>query len=107
MQKFSYLAKNKKGEERKGEIEANEKKDVAESLRNEGFWLVSLDAIEEKKNIKGSNKPSIITSLLLSVPLKSKMIFCRHLAVMINSGVSISRALTILSGQEKNKILWK
>jgi type IV pilus assembly protein PilC len=106
MLKFSYVAKNEKGEEKKGEIDANEKKDVAESLRSDGFWLISLEEVEEKKK-KTSKKPNIILSLMLSVPLKSKMVFCRHLAVMINSGVSISRALAILSGQEKNKILKK
>lgn len=106
MLKFSYIAKNKKGEERRGELEANEKKDVAETLRKEGFWLISLEELE-KKGKKTSNKPNIISSLMLSVPLKSKMVFCRHLAVMINSGVSITRALSILSGQEKNKVLKK
>ena len=104
MLKFSYVAKNEKGEEKKGDMEANEKKDIAESLKEEGFWLTSLEEIKGKDKMT-LNRSGVIASLMLSVPLKSKMVFCRHLAVMINSGVSISRALAILSGQEKNKVL--
>lgn len=98
MPKFTYTAKNKDGETRKGEIEAADKREVFESLKKEGYWVTLLDQAEGKKRHKGS-----FLDRFVKVPLKSRMIFCRHLGVMIASGLSLSRALSVLAGQEKNK----
>lgn len=97
MPKFIYSAKNSDGEIKKGEMEAVEKKDVIESLRKEGFWATSVE-INKNKKIKTD-----FFSNYVSVSLKSKMIFSRHLGVMVSSGLSLSRALAILGAQEKNK----
>lgn len=101
MAKFKYIARNKDGKKIEGEMEASEKKEVVESLRKDGFWPTSLDEIEKKKKSKGVS----FMDRFASVPLKNKMIFCRHLAVMIGSGLSLSKALSILASQEKNKTL--
>ncbi len=101
MLKFKYTAKNKNGEEKKDVMEASNESEVAIKLKEDGYWATSIKEIEEK-NKKGFSSISIFT-----VPLKDKMIFCRHLAVMIASGLSINRALSVLVGQEKNKIFKK
>lgn len=101
MLKFDYIAKNAHGEEKKGEMEASSRREVAENLKKDGFWAISIEEIKAKKSKGGFLKS------LFSVPLKNKMIFCRHLAVMIFSGLSLSRALTVLSEQEKNKMFKK
>jgi type IV pilus assembly protein PilC len=95
--KFEYFAKNKNNEEKKGEMEAQSEKEVAEKLKEEQFWPIYIEEIKKKK----LNKSFI--SGIFSIPLKEKMIFCRHLAVMISSGLSISRALKDLGEQERNK----
>lgn len=100
MAKFVYVAKNKKGEVSKGDMEASDQRDVAEALRKDGFWPTAIQEVKKKNKVKSS-----FLSRMARVPLKSKMIFCRHLAVMIGSGLSLSKALTILSVQEKNKSL--
>ncbi|MDZ7612080.1 MAG: type II secretion system F family protein [Candidatus Moranbacteria bacterium] len=102
MPKFQYYAKNEQGEEKKDIMEAQDKKSVAEELKKDGYWLVY---IEEKKK-KKSGKTSSLGGFF-SVPLKNKMIFCRHLAVMVSSGLSLSKALTILGNQESNKTFKK
>lgn len=79
-------------------MEADGKREVFESLRKEGYWATLLEQVERKKRNKGS-----FLDKFVSVPLKSRMIFCRHLGVMISSGLSLNKALSILSGQEKNK----
>lgn len=96
--KFFYVAKNQNGEVRNGDMEAAEEREVVETLRKEGFWVTSLKRIEEKKK-----ESAPFFSRFLRVPLKGKMIFCRHLAVMISSGLPLSRALNILGNQETNK----
>ncbi len=102
MPKFVYVAKNKDGKEIQGETDTSNRRDVVERLRKDGFWPVSIEEVEKKKLKKGS-----ISDRIFTVPLKNKTIFCRHLAVMIGSGLSISKALMILASQEKNKTLQK
>ena len=96
--KYSYVAKNQAGKVEKGEMEAAEQREVVESLKKEGFWPTSISEKKKEKKRGGS-----ILDRFLTVPLKNKMIFCRHLSVMIGSGLSLSKALVILAEQEKNK----
>lgn len=100
MPKYSYVARNKAGEVSKGDMEAAEQREVVEVLRKDGFWPTEISEIEKKKKNKGS-----FFDRFQKVPLKNKMIFCRHLAVMIGSGLPLSKALSILSVQERNKTL--
>lgn len=97
MANFFYVAKNQAGEVKNGNMEGAEERDVVESLRKDGFWVTAIRKIEEKKKTQFS-----LLGNFVRVSLKSKMIFCRHLAVMIGSGLSLSRALNILASQEKN-----
>ncbi|MEA2006977.1 MAG: type II secretion system F family protein [Patescibacteria group bacterium] len=98
MAKFIYVAKNQEGEVQNGEMEASEEREVVEALRKDDFWPTTITKKKEQKKTKTS-----IMNSFMSVPLKNRMIFCRHLGVMINSGLSLSKALVILSSQEKNK----
>jgi len=95
--KFEYLAKDKNGQKKEGFLEAENKKRVAEKLKEQKIWPIYINEIKNKK-IKKKN-----FSGLFSIPLKEKMIFCRHLGVMIDSGLSMSNALDILGNQEENK----
>ncbi len=97
MPTFSYEAKNKDGQMETGESAFSTKGELVDDLRKRGFWPVSIDELERKKSKSSS------FSSFRKVSLKSRMIFCRHLAVMIGSGLSLSKALTILSSQERNK----
>lgn len=97
MPKFNYTAKNSEGQIKKGETEASDKKEVIESLRKEGFWITSIEVMKKRKNEISFFGKSV------KVSLKTKMIFSRHLGVMVSSGLSLSRALAILGAQEKNK----
>ncbi len=97
MPKYKYTARNKKGEVIHDEMDASSEQEVAEFLRKDKFWPTSIKKKEKKK------KKSSFLQARVSVPLKSKMIFCRHLAVMIASGLSLSKGLFILSSQERSK----
>jgi type IV pilus assembly protein PilC len=99
MSQFTFVAKNSKGEVKNGEIEGKDKRSIVENLRSEGFFVT---AIEEKALAKsGSGKPGF--SLFSKVSLKDKMMFARHLGVMLSSGLSLPRSLRVISNQTKNK----
>ncbi len=97
MPTFSYEAKNRDGEIDSGEASFASKGELVDQLRKRGFWPISIEEIELKKS-----KASFFGGFT-KISLKSRMIFCRHLAVMIGSGLSLSKALTILATQERNK----
>ena len=96
MATFFFKAKNKAGAEKEGELEAVDEREVSERLREEGFFLVFAEQRKEKAK---KNKSPVFS---MGVSLKDKTLFCRHLGVMMSSGLSISRALSILAEQEKN-----
>jgi type IV pilus assembly protein PilC len=99
MPKFFYTAKNiATGENVGGELEAKDEKSLAQDLRAQGLLLTSHKGVEESKalNIKFFDRFS-------SVPLKEKMVFTRNLAVMVSSGLTVSRAVRNLSLQTDNK----
>jgi len=101
MAKFFYVAKNKNGKVEQGETVVSSERELVEDLKKRGFWITSLREVKEDK------KAPVSFGIGQRVPLKSKMIFCRHLGVMIESGMSLSRALAVLCNQEKNKNLKK
>lgn len=103
MPKFFYTAKNAvTGESSGGEIEAKDEKSLAQDLRTQGLLLTSFKQEEE-----GSSLQVKFFDRFKKVPLKEKMTFTRNLAVMVSSGLTISRAVQNLSLQTKNKTFKK
>jgi len=94
---FSYIAKNYRGEIKNGEAEGRNKREVVENLRSDGFFVTAITEKEERK-VKERKRP-----LFGNVSLKDKMMFARHLGVMLSSGLSLPRALNVISGQTRNK----
>ncbi len=96
---YSYLAKNLNGESRVGVMEAVDKRELAKMLRQKGYILVSAETKDKPKKISFN----FSIPFLSGVSLVDKIMFFRNLLVMINAGVSLPRALGILSEQVKNK----
>lgn len=65
----------------------------------------------KKEGMKFNNNPEFINKLndifisLQKVKIKEKVIFYRLLATMINAGISLMKAVSILEKQEKNVVL--
>jgi len=94
---YFYVAKNLKGEVKSGEIEGKDEHQIAENLREEGYFLTAIQKKEEEKERK-FKMPSFG-----GISLKDKMMFARHLGIMLSSGLSLPKALNIISNQTKNK----
>ncbi len=94
---FSYVAKKLSGEEKSGVVEAKDRFEVANILRQGGYTVISC---EEKKESKRKN---ILFFLPQSVSVTDKMIFSRNLGVMISAGLAITRSLDVLQKQTGNK----
>jgi len=95
MARFIYTAKDKEGRIRTGVVNAKSSDEVVARLRNIGLIVVKVEEERKGFSLPFGGKPGF----------KDLAIFCRQFAVMIESGVSLTRALEILSEQtEKRKL---
>lgn len=101
MIKYTYTGKTKEGEIVHGIKEASDKTGVYRELQKEGVTIISVE--EKKQGLLGGS----ISMILKRVSMHEKIVFSRNLAVMLNAGLPLSRAITILSRQTKNAYLKK
>lgn len=96
---FTYKAKDEKGKVKKGELSASSQAKVASTLRNQGMTPI---LIEEKAEGGGLKTEINIPGLSGRVSFKDTALFSRQFATMINAGLSLLRALSILADQSEN-----
>ncbi len=96
MSTFVYKVRDVRGVPSKGELEAEDRASVAANLRSRGYTI--LDISEKGKGF------SFREQLAQSKRIKSKdvTVFSRQFATMINSGLAMLRALSILEKQTPN-----
>lgn len=105
--RFLYQAKSFKGEVKTGSMEARDKRELAQLLRDQGFVLISASSAgsTESKDDAGASRFDLgeIFGRFFGVKLVEKMMFARHLSVMIGAGLSLNRSLVALAGQASSK----
>ncbi len=97
---FAYKVRDKEGKMVAGTLEADSQAVVATKLRSMGFAPVLIE--EQKTNV---GKMEIKLPWSGRVKAKDLAVFSRQFATMINSGLSLLRALNILAEQTENKKL--
>ena len=97
---YQYSVRDKGGKIVSGKLEADSQTAVAAKLKQMGYAPISIS--EHKAGMK---KEISIPGFGKKVKLKDLAVMSRQFATMINSGLSMLRALTILSEQTENKEL--
>jgi type IV pilus assembly protein PilC len=99
---FSYSVRDRAGKLISGTLEAESESAVARRLKGMGYSPVSISqanaGLGKEIKIPGFSGKK-------KVKLKDLAVFSRQFATMINSGLSLLRALTILTEQTDNKAL--
>jgi len=93
MATFTYTARAFNGDLRTATIDAASRDDVISQLRKQRLSVVKIDQDAAKKIGRGSIKT------------RDVVIFTRQFSTMINSGLPLVQALTILAEQTDNKAL--
>jgi type IV pilus assembly protein PilC len=93
MATFTYTARAFNGDLRTATIDASSRDDVISQLRKQRLSVVKIDQDATKKIGRGSIKT------------RDAVIFTRQFSTMINSGLPLVQALTILAEQTDNKAL--
>ena len=96
---FCYKAKEKEGNTVEGTEIAENKFDLADSLKQRGFTVINIAEAKESKIKKISN---FVSNFLTRISLEEKINFARNIGVMVGSGLSLTRALEIELRQSKN-----
>jgi type IV pilus assembly protein PilC len=97
---FAYKVRDRDGKLRSGSLQAATETQVATKLKAMGYSPLSITAANT-----GLQREVTLPSIGKKVKLKELAVFSRQFATMINSGLSLLRALTILVEQTDNKKL--
>ena len=95
--RFKYEALNtKSGQKETGSIEASDITAAGHQLRQQGLTPTNV-------NPESGKSLGEFFSSLRSVSLKEKIVFIEDLAIMLKSGIGVSKGLHIITSQNKNK----
>ena len=97
---YEYRARDRSGNVHTGSLEGSSTAAVAGVLREKGYVPLRIDA----KKITALDKEISIPGFKKKVKLKEVAIFSRQLATMVNSGLTLIRALAILEEQAENPL---
>jgi type IV pilus assembly protein PilC len=92
MSKFSYVARDIDGTLYKGAIEASDKKEVRQNLRQKGFYPTTIKNTREWSQLR----------LFSSITGDEVAIFAEQLSVMVDAGMPLVKCLSTLANQTKN-----
>lgn len=95
---YAYKVRDRSGKTISGSLDAENTALVANKLRQMGYVPISID-----KTSGGMKTEINIPGLSNRVKLKEISVFSRQFATMINSGLTLTRSLSILAGQTENK----
>ncbi|HZJ00032.1 MAG TPA: type II secretion system F family protein [Gemmatimonadaceae bacterium] len=93
MATFTYTARSFAGEMRTATIDASSRDDVIAQLRRQRLNVVKIDEAAPKKPRRGHIK------------MRDIVILTRQFSTMINAGLPLVQAMTILAEQSQNKVL--
>lgn len=94
---FSFKAKKSTGEIYEAEKEALDRFALFHDLKSEGIDILSVKEIKAKSSVK------MKFSFSKKIKTHDKIMFARNLGSMIEAGLSVSRALTVMERQTSNK----
>jgi type IV pilus assembly protein PilC len=98
MQKFIFKAKKPSGEIYSEKMEAEDRFEMYNLIKNRGEEVVS---VEEIKTAKGLNM-NIEISFLKKIKVPEKIAFARNLGAMLEAGLSLTKAISVIERQSKN-----
>ena len=122
MPRYTYVALDARGQESTGLVDANSTNEAIGQLRQAGYFPTNVfeegkatgreaKAVKQKKTkavrvaAPAGQKKNIVLFQRKTVKPRVLMIFTRQLATLIDAGLPLLRALTVLAKQERDKVL--
>ena len=95
---FEYKIRDRAGSVQTGQMEAASSAAVAKTLRDKGFVPLKI----AERRVGSLDKEVKLPGMRKKVKSKEVAVFSRQLATMVNSGLTLVRALTVLQEQTQN-----
>ncbi len=104
--KFKYRVRVADGNVQEGQLEAENQGLALQALREKGLLVLSMSAAAAGSKEEGGARLSFFEKLqrIGTVPAKTKMVFFRQMATMVQAGLTLSMAIDIIAEQERNMI---
>lgn len=99
---FMYSAAQKTGAIIKGEKDADNEKALAALLKQDGLFLLYAEDSGKKRGLRFNVNIGGMIAWVRPVSIVDKMMFARNLSVMVNAGLSLTRALDALAQETTN-----
>lgn len=99
MPSFEYSVRDKRGQALKGYMDAPGIREAALKLREEGYYITSL---QPKGEAKVGGKAQLSKTATKKVQLRELLIFTRQFGVMIRAGVNLASCLNLMTQQTEN-----
>lgn len=99
MPSFEYSVRDKRGQALKGYMEAPGIREAALKLREEGYYITSL---QPRGEVKAGLKSQTNKMFQKKVTLRELLIFTRQFGVMIRAGVNLASCLNLMTQQTEN-----
>lgn len=100
MPSFHYKVRDREGGFSEGVREADTQYTLAHTLRGEGFTVLSIT--ESSKSASHKKLDDYLPAFLHPISLQEKINFTRNTAVMIGAGLSLTKALEVMSRQARH-----
>lgn len=104
--KFKYRVRVADGNIQEGQMEAENQGLALQALREKGLLVLSMNAASDGREAVSQAGLSFFEKLqrIGTVPAKTKMVFFRQMATMVQAGLTLSMAIDIIAEQERNMI---
>src|SRR5438445_9030407 len=97
MARYSYTVQDNKGETSSGAIEAADENEAINALQAKGYFILSIAADKSSGGGKGGAQAAG------KVDLRDLVFFAEQLATLLNGGVPLVRALSLLGENSSSK----
>lgn len=101
MTKFKFKAVRQNGEKYEGEKEAPDKFALYEMIRKEGGTVIHVEEAKKPRS-KSLKMPGFLGSFLGKVKMTDKVQFAKNLGVMIEAGLPMTRAISVMERQTRS-----
>lgn len=102
MPRFKYRARDFRGSSIEQVTEAGNATDLRTRLREQGMYVLEIAEVRASSNLSQQFSLEGIQMLLTPIKLRDKSVFARQMSALINAGVSLVRALSVLQEQASN-----
>lgn len=103
MPRFHYVAKNASGQSLSEDIDAFDKKSLIQDLQKKGYFILSVEEMETAAAYQEAQEKVARKFTHNGIKLMDMLNFANQLATMLDSGITILRALEVIIDQVESK----